>query len=187
MGASLDALIPELADAARALVDVGDRAGVQPRITSTLRSNSEQARLYRRFLAGASQYPVAPPGRSAHEYGFAFDLVVYGPDNQADLGSVWQSWGGVWHPSDAIHFEYPGFKQHLASREGFEPPTIERTPRGPTPLVVQAADLIVGMIPFVGGVELVAYLVSLGFPEGDAKAALEMASSPLETIYQSRR
>ena len=29
----------------------------------------------------------------------------------ADLGSVWQSWGGIWGGAfnDPIHFEYPGF------------------------------------------------------------------------------
>jgi len=31
----------------------------------------------------------------------------------ADLGQVWESWGGVWggHFKDPIHFEYPGFTQ----------------------------------------------------------------------------
>ena len=29
----------------------------------------------------------------------------------ADLGQVWESWGGIWggHFKDPIHFEFPGF------------------------------------------------------------------------------
>lgn len=110
MGASLEALIPELQEPAGALYDLAARAGVQPRITSTVRTRAEQSRLYRRFLSGGSAFPAAPPGLSAHEYGYAFDMVVAGEENQFDLGAVWQSWGGVWSSKDFVHFEYPGFK-----------------------------------------------------------------------------
>jgi hypothetical protein len=27
----------------------------------------------------------------------------------ADVGYTWIQWGGVWHRSDEVHFEYPGF------------------------------------------------------------------------------
>lgn len=110
MGASLEALIPELQQPARDLYGVAAQAGVNPRITSTVRSRAEQSRLYRRYLSGAAHFPAAPPGFSAHEYGYAFDMVVAGEDNQLDLGTVWQGWGGVWSSKDTIHFEYPGFK-----------------------------------------------------------------------------
>jgi len=92
-------------------VDLAGAAGVQPRVTSTLRSHSQQAHLYKRYLAGLSRYPAAPPGTSAHEFGYAFDMLVIGDDNQNDLGSVWQAMGGKWGgPNrDPIHFEYPGF------------------------------------------------------------------------------
>lgn len=109
MSTSIDALIPELQQPCRDLVNLAGGAGVQPRITSTLRSHSEQTALYKRFLAGNSAYPAAPPGRSAHEFGYAFDMVVVGSENQNDLGTVWRNWGGVWDRSDVIHFEYPGF------------------------------------------------------------------------------
>lgn len=81
-----------------------DRAA---RITSTIRSRAEQARLYRRYLAGLSRFPAAPPGSSLHEKGLAIDIVA-GSDTLRTLGREWQSlgpqfrWGG---DSDPIHFE----------------------------------------------------------------------------------
>src|SRR6266851_7632324 len=108
MAASLDALDPDLRDAAQSLVDAAGSAGLLPRITSTLRTHSEQRRLYSRFLAGQSGFPAAPPGQSAHEYGYAFDLVVSPMEALADVGYTWQSWGGGWNPSDAVHFELLG-------------------------------------------------------------------------------
>ncbi len=114
-------LVPELADAAAALVDAAGRAGLQPRITSTVRTRSEQARLYRRFLAGASGYPVAPPGFSAHEYGEAFDMVTSPMEALADVGATWLDWGGYWGPGDAVHFELPGATAR-AKQRGRESP-----------------------------------------------------------------
>ncbi len=112
MAASIDALIPEFQPYAHALVDASGSAGLSPRITSTLRSHAEQTRLYRRFVAGQSQFPAAPPGRSAHEYGYALDMVV-SPFEEIDaVGAWWISQGGVWHTSDRVHFEYPGFDWH---------------------------------------------------------------------------
>jgi len=116
LSASISGLIPELRPFARRLLVVAGQAGLQPRITSTYRSPTEQARLYRRFLSGNNPYPVAPPGHSAHEAGFAFDMMIQDSPGQmesdlADLGQVWESWGGIWggHFKDPIHFEYPGF------------------------------------------------------------------------------
>src|SRR5713226_6699652 len=108
MGGSIYDLVPELQDAAAALLDAAGSARLQPRITSTFRTRSEQGRLYRRFLAGAAGFPVAPPGFSAHEYGEAFDMVVSPMEALADVGYTWQTWGGGWGPGDAVHFELPG-------------------------------------------------------------------------------
>lgn len=107
--ANIDALIAPLQPFAQALVDLAGRAGVQPRVTSTLRTHSQQQRLYDQYLRGESKYPVAPPGSSAHEYGFAFDMVASTAEDLHDLGSVWTQWGGLWSPHDEVHFEYPGF------------------------------------------------------------------------------
>jgi D-alanyl-D-alanine carboxypeptidase len=175
VSASLETLIPDLQAPAKALLDLATRAGVSPRITSTLRSHSAQARLYRRFQAGQSAYPVAPPGLSAHEYGYAFDMVVIGPANQADLGQVWESWGGVYGgAADPIHFEYPGF--HLptgkqASSAGCS--ALESVLAG-------AVDLILGFAPGIGQVELVSSLLSLGFRRSEV---LKFLSNPVSYSF----
>lgn len=109
MSADIGALIEPLQPYAKALVDLGARAGVQPRVTSTLRSHSQQQRLYDAYLRGESRYPVAPPGMSAHEFGYAFDMVASSTEDLHDLGTVWRNWGGLWTPQDEVHFEYPGF------------------------------------------------------------------------------
>lgn len=112
MSANLGALIPELQGPARDLRDAAGAAGFQPRVTSTLRSTTEQARLYRRFQQGLQPLPVAPPGTSAHEFGFAFDMITSPMEALLDVGYTWEQWGGVWGGAfnDPVHFEYPGFK-----------------------------------------------------------------------------
>lgn len=87
----------------RWLVDVADALGLDPRVTSTIRSRAEQQRLYDNYLRGQSQFPAAPPGSSLHERGLAIDLVSR--DN-ALLGRVWRHYvGGRWSPSDAVHYD----------------------------------------------------------------------------------
>ena len=100
--ASLDGLLPELVPYARYLVSLFP----QLRVTSVYRSPTEQRELYRN--RARNPYPVAPPGRSYHEYRRAFDVV--GPPNElAQAGAIWESWGGRWggrfRNLDPIHFE----------------------------------------------------------------------------------
>lgn len=111
MSGSIYTLIPEMQPFARQLIQVAANAGMNPRVTSTRRSTAEQARLYQRYVAGQSEYPVAPPGTSAHEFGFAMDMIVSYAEWLNQLGTVWTSWGGVWGGAfnDPIHFEFPGF------------------------------------------------------------------------------
>lgn len=71
-------------------------------VTSTYRSYSEQLQLW--LNRSTNPYPVAPPGRSWHEYGRAFDLSGP-PEVLAQLGAIWKSWGGDWFESDPIHFQ----------------------------------------------------------------------------------
>lgn len=110
---SLDQLHPELVPWARWLVQVAEYNGMRVQITSTLRTAGQQESLYRRFLAcrstgGARCLPAAPPGRSDHERGLAFDLVVNGDFRgaaQDALGRYWSSIGGKWGGSvDPVHF-----------------------------------------------------------------------------------
>lgn len=71
--------------------------------TSGDRSIAYQAQLYDEWRRGLRRYPVAPPGRSMHNYGRAFDLFAH---NLPELGRIWTAWGGRWGgESDPVHFE----------------------------------------------------------------------------------
>lgn len=87
------------------------------RVTSTFRSVSEQRDLYNRWLyyrrkgyddawicREAHICTPAPPGKSLHNYGRAFDLNGSGADLQA-AAVIWKRLGGRWFPADPIHFE----------------------------------------------------------------------------------
>lgn len=81
-------------------------------VTSALRSFQEQARLHQRWLLGQSEIYAAPPGRSMHQLGLAFDMARLGIDALSDdvlrqAGALWKQIGGVWHESDPVHFEAP--------------------------------------------------------------------------------
>jgi peptidoglycan L-alanyl-D-glutamate endopeptidase CwlK len=164
MSTSLDALVPELQPFARELVNQAGIAGLLPRITSTYRNHFEQVRLYTRYLAGRALYPTALPGTSAHEYGEAFDLVVTPYEALQDLGDLWTSWGGAWGGGvDPVHFELPG----ASSSHRIGPSTHT---------VAEAADLVLGFVPGIGEVELLASLVHLGYPQSQV---IEFLSGPL--------
>lgn len=75
-------------------------------VTSGYRSRATQARLYRRFLAGAQGlYNVQPPGRSQHEHGLAVDLITTPRWIMYELGELWRSAGQIWGGlEDPVHF-----------------------------------------------------------------------------------
>jgi len=92
---------------AEGLLFVAQREGLGPKVLSTFRSNRKQRRLYNAWINGRSRTPAAPPGRSLHNYGHAFDLKVTYPEDQEWLGLVWESWGGRWGGrfNDPNHFD----------------------------------------------------------------------------------
>lgn len=103
-------LVPQLRPWAEALYREGQRRGYRCTVTSVRRTRAQQARLYRRYQQGLSPWPAAPPGRSLHEYGLAFDMVVAAGGKSAQqraLGELWESWGGKWGGrfNDDVHFE----------------------------------------------------------------------------------
>src|SRR5207245_11255166 len=104
---------------ATALVNLAANAGLQPKVTSTVRTYGEQKRLYENLLNGRSRYPAAPPGTSAHEFGFGVDPVVNDERYLAELGHLWMAAGGVWHQSDAVHFEFQGFRPPARASVGY--------------------------------------------------------------------
>ena len=98
-------LHPQLRPHFEQLYALATRADPSARVTSAFRSNAEQTRLYRRYLAGQSKYPVAVPGTSYHEHGRAIDMVAR-PEVLRWLGGIWTSAGGKWGgEKDPIHFQ----------------------------------------------------------------------------------
>lgn len=88
---------------------------IESRVTSTFRSREKQTYLYRT----RSSRPAAPPGRSTHEYGLAFDLVTKDPGAQHFAGELWEALGFYWGGrfGDTIHFQVidpPTFQEWLA-------------------------------------------------------------------------
>ncbi len=95
---------PPLANAVEGLIDAAHRAGIPAQVTSGVRTRSQQARLYRRYLAGLNPYPVAPPGTSDHELGLAVDIWTGSSALNAALGRAWTRAGGRWNARDEVHF-----------------------------------------------------------------------------------
>lgn len=99
-------LHPQLRPHFELLVRIAQQLDPAARVTSTRRSTAEQTRLYRRYLAGQSKFPVARPGTSKHEQGRAIDMVAR-PEVLRRLGEAWERAGGRWGGrfNDPIHFE----------------------------------------------------------------------------------
>jgi LAS superfamily LD-carboxypeptidase LdcB len=101
---SFAGLAPWAIPYAQYLYQVAEFNGLSPRVTSVFRTRQQQSVLYQRFLRGLSTLPAAPPGKSRHERGLAWDMVTTNP---AAIGALWKSMGGRWFPSDPVHFEVP--------------------------------------------------------------------------------
>ena len=167
-----DDLDPELAPFARDLVYAAGLARLQPQVTSTRRTHSQQARLYRGYLANPQRaYPVAPPGYSSHEYGEAFDLVVTPMEALADVGYTWQQWGGGWNPADAVHFELPGASERARSKGA-------ALDENKSPFLVELAS----SIPF--GLPFSIVLDFLGIPTSARKSVTPEQEQYLRTLAQ---
>ena len=180
----LGCLVAELQPYAKALVDLAGRAGVQPRVTSTCRSHAQQQRLYDAFLRGETKYPVAPPGRSAHEFGYAFDMVADTRENLHDLGSVWSQWGGVWSPSDEVHFELPGFVPGEATEQpgGIPCGGLAGLFGWKCTTLYQAEDVIVGVLtPFKA--TIAELLLEAGYPNSEVAEILRHPVSELHRKF----
>jgi hypothetical protein len=154
MATGLGTLQHWLVPAATRLFNIAVAAGLTPRVSSARRSHAQQALLYRRFLAGQSRFPAAPPGHSAHELGLAFDLWINDETQFTDLGSVWEQMGGTWggHFHDPIHFEAGGATHYAESLKPVP------TQGGP---FYALANFLSGFVPGLGEVQLVDSLVSL--------------------------
>jgi len=112
----------DLREPAEFALQVARLNGIDPTITSVTRSFTNQARLRSNFERCVAQgrFPSAPncrfpanrPGDSAHNYGFAFDSVVPGPQ-QATWDAI-RRWVGWRVPdNDKIHAELPEWRQFV--------------------------------------------------------------------------
>lgn len=163
MGASLDQLDPDLRAGLQEFQKFLSDNGALPTLTSTVRSAREQDFLWRRSQRGDSPLPAAPAGHSAHEYGWAFDLVVSPYSLQRGAGLAWEKyWGGKWGGTrDPVHFELPGASQ-LAwqlGESGAQPSGRQAPPEGGP--FYQLADFLSAFVPGLGIVQMVDTLVSL--------------------------
>lgn len=109
--ADLATLHPQLVPWAKYLYSLGKYYDGRLVVTSAYRSYAKQAQLYDRYIRGLSEIPAAPPGKSLHGYGLAFDLARIGKSPMGDpllnwLGTVWTSWGGQYGgATDPVHFQ----------------------------------------------------------------------------------
>lgn len=186
----LDSLDSRLVAGAKDLYDLAQRVGVKPTVTSARRTYAQQQVLYQKYVDGQTRYPAAPPGTSAHEYGFAFDMTVVGAVNQRDLGTVWRQWGGVTGgEEDPIHFEFGGWRQ-LVTVQDLPPPMADAppvlSPSSPGTTTAQALDILLSVLPtplagIIGIAGLAEALSSLIGPSWET-LVLYWASHPAEFV-----
>ena len=99
--ASLSKVYKPLAAAVRYIQSISQSYGFKVQINSGYRSKVSQAQL----AAEGGSYPVATPGRSQHQYGFAVDLQAVPWEYQNTLANWMQSAGAYWGgSSDPVHF-----------------------------------------------------------------------------------
>jgi len=111
VSSSLASLAEPLRPWAEWIVALADWSGAQPRVTSTTRTHAKQQSLYDAYVAGRSRYPAARPYTSAHEYGYALDMVIDDRNARDAIASAWVSAGGVHGgEEDPIHFEFPNWR-----------------------------------------------------------------------------
>ena len=104
--ASLRTMHPDAYRIAQSFVRWLQSNGVRVTVTSTFRDQAKQARLYAAYKAGRSKFPAAPPGRSTHGQGIAFDLHLE-PAVYRQAGLAWEAAGFTWGGrfNDPIHFD----------------------------------------------------------------------------------
>lgn len=183
MSTSWSGVEQSLHDGAIALMQVVSDAGGIPTITSTIRTYREQKYLWDAYqsalAAGRPSLPAAPPYHSAHEYGWAFDMVVEPKSWQFDVGKVWTGWGGAYGGrGDPVHFELPGAGAAAWALGDTQPQGPQEPIKGGP--FYALADFLSGFIPVVGTVQLVDSLVSMF--DGNQDIATFYLHHPAEAI-----
>lgn len=180
MGVSYDALDSDLLQGMRELQQWLSGQRVLTTITSTVRTYREQKFLWDRYQKGEANFPAAPPGHSAHEYGWAFDMIVSPNVYQRDVGAAWeQYWGGKYGGTkDPVHFELPGASQ-LAwqlGEQGAQAVGASPTDRQEN-IFAKVYDVALGFIPVYGPAQLIASISRL-YPGLDKSVLLDWIANP---------
>lgn len=105
--AKVATLHPAFRSAVELLLDLAEENGVTVTVTSAFRSIEDQKRVCR-----TAPGPCATPGRSAHQYGLAIDLVGGATANSEDhkwLRAVAQVIGFGFVANDPVHLEHPAW------------------------------------------------------------------------------
>ncbi len=90
------------------LVDFASQQGVTVTVISGHRTLDDQRRAAAQ--AKAAGRPAAAPGKSAHNFGLAVDLMGGVNSSSAEhewLMDVWKAMGGSFYKGDRPHFEHP--------------------------------------------------------------------------------
>jgi len=112
---ALRGLEPDVRERAECAMQLANREGIVPVVTSIRRSWAEQTVLRQRWEAGLSDFPANRPGDSAHEYGLAFDSWV--PDEQMPRWKLIRECVGFRVPAgDLIHAERPEWRSSITQR-----------------------------------------------------------------------
>jgi Phage tail lysozyme/D-alanyl-D-alanine carboxypeptidase len=105
-------------------------AGIPAHIIEAYRSNAVQAQYYKEKQQGLRPYPVAPPGASFHNYGYAADTLADDRSRQQDLinyAYAHPEFGIAPLPKDPPHFQIAGY-QHVSDLLA-NPPKLGEGPR----------------------------------------------------------
>lgn len=176
---NLDQLLPGGRFYAESLIQVAQQYGVTMHVTSVYRTFEEQTYYYNLRQKGQWPYPVAVPGTSAHEFGYAFDLGGGSHADMRALASIWRGWGGITFDYDPVHFQFPGFSAPQVGQQ------VGTGISGQNRRVFdQLADLLLYFIPGVGQVLGKAQLAAALFQilSGSTSSAAWYVQHPIEAI-----
>jgi hypothetical protein len=105
-GKSLSGVNEGLASAIKAAAaDFMAISGKPVQVTSAVRSQEEQQKLYDDYKAGKSKFPAAPPGRSKHALGTAVDIDSSTANAMAQKGLLGKYGLGQPVAGDPVHIE----------------------------------------------------------------------------------
>jgi peptidoglycan L-alanyl-D-glutamate endopeptidase CwlK len=114
----INQLHPKIRDKVREFINKADKAGIQLRITSGLRSWDEQQKLYNQGRTEPGAIVTnAKPGESYHNFGLAFDVVPI-VNGQADFNTPY--WNKIAQIGKSVGFIWGGDFKSIKDKPHFE-------------------------------------------------------------------